>query len=69
MLILFQSRYRDRSIGLEKRKDLTGRLIRLLNSTYLSGSGEAAGKFLFAICDQDRKLCSHSLHRFLPTVF
>lgn len=48
--------YRDRSIGLEKRSDLTGRLIRLLNSTYLAGSATAAGKFLFAVCKQDRKL-------------
>lgn len=47
--------YRDRSVGLEKRDDLTGRLVRLLGSTYLSGSSEATGKFLFSICDQDRK--------------
>jgi len=44
----------DRSIGLEKRKDLTGRLVRLMSSTYMTACNDAAGKLLFCLCEQDR---------------
>lgn len=57
--------YSDRSIGLEKRDDLTGRLIRLMSSTYLASSAEAAGKLLFSVCGSDRKFrqYAHSIDR------
>lgn len=48
-------KFSDRAVGLEKRADLTGRLIRLMGSTYLGACAEASGKLLFSICSSDRE--------------
>lgn len=44
---------RDRSDRLDKRKDLTGRLLRLMASVYFSNTKVGAGELLFALCGQD----------------
>jgi hypothetical protein len=46
--------FRDRSQPLEKRSDLTGRLVRLLGSVYLTRVKDSVGELLFSLLDQDR---------------
>jgi hypothetical protein len=44
----------DRTVPLEERSDLTGRLTRLMSSVYFSHTKVGAGELLFALCGQDR---------------
>ncbi|GAA97311.1 uncharacterized protein L969DRAFT_87243 [Mixia osmundae IAM 14324] len=43
----------DRALPLEKRTDVTGRLIRLTNSVYYPKSAETASQLLFSLCRSD----------------
>jgi hypothetical protein len=43
----------DRTIGLDKRPDLTGRLVRLLSSISYPRLSRVAGELLLAICHED----------------
>lgn len=47
--------HRDRTESLDRRNDLTGRLVRLMTSVYFSNSKVGAGELLFALCGQDRE--------------
>lgn len=47
--------YSDRTVGLEKRRDTTGRLVQLMSSSFFTACSDAAGRFLFELCDQNRK--------------
>lgn len=38
---------------MDQRPDLTGRLLRLMNSVYFSNTKVGAGELLFALCGQD----------------
>ena len=44
---------RDRSIALDQRTDLTGRLVRLMSSVYFGNTKVGASELLFVLCDQD----------------
>ena len=45
---------RDRSLALDQRSDLTGRLVRLMSSVYYGNTKIGASELLFVLCDQDR---------------
>lgn len=53
--------YRDRSIPLEQRHDLTGHLVRLLSSILLPNTSHGVGELLYNLCDRNPTLFSTTI--------
>ncbi|GAK67542.1 uncharacterized protein PAN0_019d5770 [Moesziomyces antarcticus] len=51
----------DRSVALDRRSDVLGRLVRLMSSVTLPRSARAAGELLLSLCDADAKRMTETI--------